>query len=79
MLVLTAVALAVWDRLHHRLSLPMILVAVLRMALSKALKASLSLYGAHDVQQVTTRGLQEVPAIMESRMMRQGGQQAFNK
>ena len=79
MLVLTAVALAVCDRLHHRLSLPMILVAVLWMATSKALEASLSLYGAHEVQHVPTRGLQEVPAIMESRMKRQGGQQAFKK
>jgi len=57
MLVLSAVALAVWDRLHHRLSLPIILLAVLSVATSQALDASLSLYGAHEVQQGPTRGL----------------------
>jgi len=78
MLVLNAVALAVWDRLHHRLSLPIILFAMLWIATSRVLEASMYLYGAHEVQQVPSRNLEEVPATMASCMTRQGEEQACN-
>jgi len=52
---------------------------MLSMAASLALEALSWLYGADEVQQVPTRGLEEVTGIMALRMMLHVGQQAFNK